>query len=295
MTSQPAMEIERTAAVRSFDPSIAALLRWSFGALAGLLLLAAVLVAWRRLAGALGSPLDPGVLLCVGALLAFVAVGLRMSWDRLALPLRARAVGWGVRGLLSAAVLIMAVSVSVAGTAPGALAAFWALVAAEELWAWRRAIWRKHRSRQGKATRDPPAPPPAPSHAEPAESEPVAPIATAVADDVVAPVVSAIPDDSLPSQDVLQQLTRSQAADGSQELSGWLQDRFEAGQRTSNVHVAFCPPFSRTPEVTVEHVGGPSTRIKTAQVLPYGVRLDLKLAAKAEEPTIVLLRFSARE
>jgi hypothetical protein len=69
---------------------------------------------------------------------------------------------------------------------------------------------------------------------------------------------------------------------------------FTAGQRTGSIHVAFCPPFAAVPEVEVEQIDGPEARIKTAQLLPYGVRLDLKLAAASEEPTSVLLQFSAR-
>ncbi len=67
-----------------------------------------------------------------------------------------------------------------------------------------------------------------------------------------------------------------------------------AGQRTGSLHVAFCPPFTATPELVVEQLEGPEARMKTAQLMPYGARLDLKLAAAAEEPTSVLLQFSAR-
>ena len=81
---------------------------------------------------------------------------------------------------------------------------------------------------------------------------------------------------------------------GPNELSGWLRMPFAAGQRTGSMHVAFCPPFAATPELAVEQIDGPEVRIKTAQLLPYGARLDLKLAAAAEEPTAVLLQFSAR-
>ena len=102
------------------------------------------------------------------------------------------------------------------------------------------------------------------------------------------------PDVAVLSEDVTQQLTRSQAADGVEELSGWLRTAFAAGQRTGSLHVAFCPPFAVTPELEVEQLDGPEARIKTAQLLPYGARLDLKLAAAAEEPTSVLLQFSAR-
>jgi hypothetical protein len=95
-------------------------------------------------------------------------------------------------------------------------------------------------------------------------------------------------------EEVTQQLTRLQTAAGADELSGWLRTTFTIGQRTGNIHVAFCPPFAVTPELQVEQLDGPDARIKTAQLLPYGVRLDLKLAATAEEPTNVLLQFSAR-
>ncbi len=91
-----------------------------------------------------------------------------------------------------------------------------------------------------------------------------------------------------------QQLTRSLAADGVEQISGWLRMPFAAGQRSGNLHVAFCPPFATTPELTVEQLGGPEVRIKMPQILPYGVRLDLKLVAPAEEPTAVLIQFSAR-
>jgi hypothetical protein len=100
----------------------------------------------------------------------------------------------------------------------------------------------------------------------------------------------------MPSADVaegvLQQFIRSQAADGSEQLRGFLRACFSAGQRTAHTHVAFCPPFSRTPAMRVEQVAGPTVRIKTAQLLPHGARLDLKLATTAERDETVLLRFS---
>ena len=96
------------------------------------------------------------------------------------------------------------------------------------------------------------------------------------------------------ADELLQQLTRSQAPDGSEQLWGWLRTSFAAGQRTASIHVAFCPPFVKTPQLTVEQLDGPPTRIKEAQLLPHGTRLDLKLAAAAEKTDSVLLQFSAR-
>ena len=89
-------------------------------------------------------------------------------------------------------------------------------------------------------------------------------------------------------------MTRIKAADGTEELSGWLRMPFAAGQRTGSVHVAFCPPLPAAPELSVEQIDGPEARVKTAQLLPYGARLDLKLVAASEEPASVLLQFSAR-
>jgi hypothetical protein len=92
---------------------------------------------------------------------------------------------------------------------------------------------------------------------------------------------------------VVQQLTRSQSVDGSEQLTGWLRTPFALGQRTARLHVAFCPPFPKTPQVTIDQVDGPPARIKM-DPFPYGARVDLKLAATAETADSVLLRFSAR-
>ena len=80
-----------------------------------------------------------------------------------------------------------------------------------------------------------------------------------------------------PAADVLQQLTLRTTAEGGQELSGWLRMPLTAGQRTGSLHVAFCPSFDQMPQVQAEAVSGPDCRIKAAQVLPYGARLDVKL------------------
>jgi hypothetical protein len=92
---------------------------------------------------------------------------------------------------------------------------------------------------------------------------------------------------------VLQQLTRSRTADGGDLLSGWLRVDLAAGQRTANLHVAFCPPFARAPRVSVQQIDGPEARVKTVQTLPYGVRFDLKVADEGPEASTLLLQFAA--
>lgn len=96
-----------------------------------------------------------------------------------------------------------------------------------------------------------------------------------------------------PAADVRQQLTLRATGDGGRELSGWLRMPLAAGQRSGMLHVAFCPPFDRAPEVQVEAVAGPDCRIKTAESLPYGVRLEVKLDRPADEEESVLLWFFA--
>lgn len=249
--------------------------RCSVAAMIGLLGCTAGLVAWRRLAAELGQPLKPPLLLLVGGLVVVVALGVRVCWHRLAPAPAPRRWQWAVALLPTMAVLVFGLAVSLPGTKPGGLIAFWVLLAGGELWAWRPAAWRKLRDG-----------PTAPRAARPVRVD----RAQTPSPHPALPTLR----DHVPADEVLQQLTRSRTGEGREELAGWLREGFACGQRTASAHVEFCPPFSQTPQLKVEQVGGPPARIKTAQLLPYGVRLELKLAAAAEKPESVLLQFSAR-
>ena len=228
--------------------------------------------------------MTPAALLAIGAIASATAAGIRLGWH---LPLTAKPATrreWGAMTLASAALLTLGISLATPGTTPGGLIALWTVLAVEEVWAWSwfvggrvgrialpalrvpRWDWRRKPAprveRRGAASHHP---------------RPVTVI------------------DGVPPDEVSQQLVRSRVADGAEELSGWLRLAFAAGQRTGSIHVAFCPPFATAPELTIEQSGGPEARIKTAQLLPYGARIDLKLAAAAGEPTSVLLQFTASE
>jgi hypothetical protein len=237
----------------------------------GLLCAAAAVIAARGLAGALATPLEPAALLTAAVLAALAGVVVRLGW---LLPLGANRIG-----RLDLAVMTVAAFAAAAlcgglclppDTPLAAVVLFRVVIVAEEGWAW---LWffRKW-TRNGSSPAKRPSEPPVREKNTPD------------------PFV----EKAIPTAEVLQQLTRRQAADGAEELSGWLRLPFAPGQRTGNVHVAFCPPLRVTPEVAVEQIEGPDARIKTAQLLPYGVRFDLKLAAAAEEPATVLLQFTAR-
>jgi len=239
----------------------------------GLLSAAAAVIAARGLAGALQTPLEPAALLTAGVLVAAASVVVRLGW---LLPLGANRIGRldrVVMAITSFAVAALCGGLCLPPDTPLAAASlFRVIIVAEEGWAW---LWFfRIRVRNGSSPAKSPSEPPV---REKNSSDPFSAV-----------------EETIPAAEVIQQLTRSQAADGAEELSGWLRLPFAPGQRTGSVHVAFCPPLRVTPELAVEQVEGPEARIKTAQLLPYGARLDLKLAAAAEGPTAVLLQFTAR-
>jgi membrane protein implicated in regulation of membrane protease activity len=266
------------------------LARHMAGALAWLLLSVALLLAWRRLAGALAEPPQPRLLLAAGALAAALAGLVRLpirpaQRDRNA-PCAEPALGRHgrlvARWLPSVALAALGAALTFRGTPMPVQASFWALLLLEEAWSLRstaRPAAQRNGGKSGTAG-DPErrleAGPPQPIHRPAATLPPPAAIA------------------EVPEEDIVQQLTRSRGPDGRESLTGCLRLAFAPGQRTASAHLAFCPPFPRTPQLAVEQADGPAARIKTAQLLPYGARLDLKLVSASEKPEQVLLEFSAR-
>ncbi len=254
----------------------------------GLLSVAAAVVAARAMAGALRSPLNPAALLSVCMLVAAAGVAVRLGW---LLPIgaaRVRRLDLAVMATTSFAAAALCGGLCLPpGTPLAAVIVLRVVLVAEEGWAW---LWYIRKwSRNGSS---------------PIPRSPESSVAQKRGQNCFSRAAS--PSESLkdekkssdpfltPAAQVTQQFTRSETADGAEELSGWLRLPFAPGQRTGSVHVAFCPPLRITPELTVEQIEGPEARIKTAQLLPYGARFDLKLATSAEEPTAVLLQFTAR-
>jgi hypothetical protein len=235
---------------------------WLARLLVAFLALAAVVLVLRRMAGALNGPPEIGVLLLATlAVLATTVAArllLRHSGERTIT----------VSAGISVAVLAVAAALSFRAGGKTALTLLWLPLLAAETWAWWQRLRRPRRAAHGMLR-------PTPS----------------------ADVLHLDPDDfheeATPAEDVCQRLTLQRAANGGLVLSGWLRTRFDAGQRSEHVHVAFCPPFANTPQLAVQQRGGPTARVKTAQLLPCGARLDLKLAAASAEPQSVLLWFTA--
>jgi len=239
-------------------------------AVAALLALAAIFVVSRRLTGALESPLGPFPLLAAGLVLA--------GFAQIAHPPARTGRFRAGDALITLATLAIAASFWLPGCNIVALLGFLAVVAGEEFWAWhgmlpsRRASSPLPNSGEGQGVRTELA----------ITSSPSLPPAH---DDLI--------EEPEPVSDVLQQLTLCATAEGGRDLSGWLRLPLVAGQRSGILHVAFCPSFAQSPQVQAEAVSGPDSRVKVAQVLPYGARLDVKLDEPAAPGQNVLIWFHA--
>jgi hypothetical protein len=82
---------------------------------------------------------------------------------------------------------------------------------------------------------------------------------------------------------------------GRASVDGWLRIGFVRDQRTAIAHIAFCPAFAVQPTVEAEPLGGPGCEVRSALVLPWGVRWEVRLDTPATEPTDVVLEFLATD
>ena len=83
--------------------------------------------------------------------------------------------------------------------------------------------------------------------------------------------------------------------DDATRVEGWLRVPIEPGQRTLIAHVAFCPAFTRAPQVEAEPVDGPDCSIRATTILPWGVRFEIKLDEPAEVASDATMEFVAFE
>jgi hypothetical protein len=106
--------------------------------------------------------------------------------------------------------------------------------------------------------------------------------------------LDAVDDDDTFAPNEIQRLVRVRDADGGEAIHGTLRAEFVAGQRQVTVHVGFCPPLERAPTIEVEAGDGPDAEVKVAQAFAHGARLEVRLAAVAEEGCCVIVELSAK-
>jgi hypothetical protein len=237
------------------------------------LMAVAFLFSVRRIAGALHEALPESLLLVVGLVAAGLALSLRFGLRNRVFPQVAFLPrGWRlvIEALPAAPVLIIALSLSLPGTSNLGLVALWAPIAAGE------GIWLIGRARRTAAS--------APDTAvTTAPTESTQPATTRTMSET---------EPDRPSH-VSQQIQRGWTEDNHDSCFGWVRATFEPGQRTETIHLTFCPPFQETPQLRVEQLEGPEMQIKQAQVLPYGARLELRLAKIDKSRTEAVVEFIA--
>jgi hypothetical protein len=263
-----------------------ALLSLAHAVLASATLVLLAVAAWlcgRRLAGELQQPLHALSLLAVGVVAAALMSGLRCGWWQAGVrPTHPRSLAAALWLLPSLAALLLAATVSVRGASVTALALLWVILLLHEV-LWGRFVWRSRVTRGTNAQRGalPSTPDPFPADKMPSESQ-------------GRPADGS--DDhelSLPG-DVCQQITRSQSQHHGDAIAGVLRALFQPGERSRNLHVAFCPPMRGRPLVEVVQLSGPRTRVKAADIQSFGVRFDLRLATVSAQEEDVLIHFEAR-
>lgn len=233
-----------------------------------LLVLTGTYLIARRFAGALAEPLDGGTLLAAGVVIVALTVLVR----RLATLGERR--GWRVGPTVS--LLLIGGALSMPGTSGLVIGLVWVMIAVEEAWAWGGVRWlRRTHLAAGLA------PARAPS-SDAAKSNPTTNVELEPEDFIGA--AEADPQ-------ATQRLERTESVEEGDVLRGWVRTALVAEQRTCHVHVAFCPPFASVPELEFHQTEGPAARIKAAQVLPYGVRWDVKLNSPG--PAQVAIEFAA--
>lgn len=237
------------------------------------LFLAAVVLWSRRAVGAISTPLPGPALLALGLAVTATAMAARYAWWYTG---ASRHSSFTVSGLFSISIVAIAGAASLPGSTAVGIAGLWFVVVVEELWSW----WPRRSAASVEVER-------IPVH----RSEPVRAVEghrqfeLAVSESVLGAEVS--------QEHVTQQVTRLVEPNGTERVVGWMRVSFDPGQRLASVHLAFCPPFTRAPEASLERLEGPPVRIKRVQVFPYGARFDLKLSSPAEETTKVLLQVAA--
>ena len=92
-----------------------------------------------------------------------------------------------------------------------------------------------------------------------------------------------------------QRLERNETPTGEDCIRGRVILAVATGSRTGHAHVGFCPSFAAIPaiDLTTDY-DGVEAELTVAEVLPWGLRLECRLAEPAEEPLEIPVDFQAQ-
>jgi hypothetical protein len=97
------------------------------------------------------------------------------------------------------------------------------------------------------------------------------------------------------TEKVLQNLTRVRTSEGHDAIRGTLIAEFEPGARQATLHVAFCPPFERLPEIDANLIDDYDAELKLTHAFHHGAQFEVRLPEPAEESTSIELEFYATD
>lgn len=97
------------------------------------------------------------------------------------------------------------------------------------------------------------------------------------------------------SETVIQRLTRIRTADAGETIHGTLVAEFAAGERQTTLHIAFCPPFERLPEVETNVADDSDADIRLSQVLHNGAQFEVRRPQANDEAAHVAIDFFAAD
>jgi len=237
------------------------------------------LLVVRRTVGGLTQPLDAPAVLLTAVMLAAYAMAARWTW-LLSGSIQPRWHIHIVRWVPGTVVILIAWSISLPATPFLALVLLWGILFVEEVVTLYGASQLASRDKI-ELTRSPPP------FYKGGEHD------TRPGDNSVPSAVDETDISSFPDH-LHQQITHARNEHGEVVVYGRVRGEFAERQRSTSVHIAFCPPLETTPELLVHQVDGPEVTVKPAQVLPYGVRLDLKLKTIGQQRQTVVVQFSAR-
>ena len=118
----------------------------------------------------------------------------------------------------------------------------------------------------------------------------------ALSDSVVLPAMQDA--DELPfaedsNRSVSQWMTRSVTDEGQECIEGAVQVHFDPGQKQAMIHLPFCPPLLEQPAVECEVLSDAEVRFKIGAVHPYGARIEARRTGPIENAETVEVGFSA--
>lgn len=228
----------------------------------------------RRFSGGLVEPLPRGQMLLTAMIATALGAYSRTAWQRVFFhdtqPIArrlSRLVGWGS----SLGLLLLAVGCCWPANRLSDWLIWLPLLVADQFW--RHSFFHGGRPRASRSAGHEAI---APAHFL-TDRKPDSPSASELASD----------------EQIIQQLHRVRNTSGQEMVFGTLRADFGAGQRTTTVHVGFCPPLSHRPQVEAEPLDGPDAVVKVVQTLPHGARLDVRLATPATEACQVQVDFAA--